>query len=345
MSTYTVTTKIFATLNQSILESFKDDLDAQHDLTIVYDAIQIACKNIAACIRKAPIEDLTGVSGTTNSMGEEVKKLDLIANDYFINSLSKCKRVCAMVSEENGDIILPSCDPSEIQGPYVVCFDPLDGSSNIDVAVPVGSIWCIYKRLQPEKKGCYGSLEDCLQSGSNIVAAGYAMYGSCTMIVNATKRGVNGYTLDPVSGDFVLTHPEMKVPKKGSIYSVNEGNHRTWNESTKEYTLLKKGSDEKKPYSLRYVGSMVADVHRTIIKGGIFMYPADKASPSGKLRLLYECNPMSYIIEKAGGKSIAGLKGCMLDIVPTKIHQREPIYLGSTTDVEEVEQIMKRHGL
>jgi len=187
-----------------------------------------------------------------------------------------------MVSEENGDLIIPSTNPEDVQGPYVVCFDPLDGSSNIDVAVPVGSIWCVYKRVDAEKKKCFGTLEDALQSGNNIVAAGYAMYGSCTMIINATERGVNGYTLDPVSGDFVLTNANIKVPKKGSIYSVNEGNYRTWTESTKEYALLKKGSDEKKPYSLRYVGSMVADVHRTLFKGGIFMYPADKANPNGR---------------------------------------------------------------
>lgn len=281
-------------------------------------------------------------------MGEDVKKLDLIANDYFISSLSKCKRVCCMVSEENETLIVPSnssnSEEKEEYGPYVVCFDPLDGSSNIDVAVPVGSIWCIYKRLNPQLK-TVGTLEDALQAGIKMVSSGYAMYGSCTMIVNATDKSVNGFTLDPVSGDFVLTHPKMQIPKKGSIYSVNEGNQRTWNESTKEYAQLKKGTDEKKPYSLRYVGSMVADIHRSLIKGGIFMYPADKVSPNGKLRLLYECNPMSFIIEKAGGKAIAGLKGRVLEIVPSKIHQREPIYLGSIHDVEEIESIMKKHGL
>ncbi|KAL9654646.1 hypothetical protein ABK040_006708 [Willaertia magna] len=344
MANYTVQTNIFPTFNQSILDDWKDDLEMQHDLTIVFDAIQIACKNIAAAIRKAPIEDLTGFAGTKNSMGEDVKKLDLIANDHFISALSKCKRVCCMVSEENGDLILPSNDKNDVLGPYVVCFDPLDGSSNVDVAVPVGSIWSIYKRRDPKLTKEFGTLEDALQPGRNMVAAGYAMYGSCTMIIHATTKSVNSYTLDPVSGDFVLTTPNLKVPKKGAIYSVNEGNYRTWNESTKEYVTIKKGSEEKKPYSLRYVGSMVADVHRTLFKGGIFFYPADKSSPNGKLRLLYECNPMSFIMEKAGGRAIAGLKGRVLDVEPTKIHQREPIYLGSPDDVTEIEEIMKKHG-
>jgi fructose-1,6-bisphosphatase I len=270
-------------------------------------------------------------------MGEEVKKLDLLANDNFIDALSNCEKVCCMVSEENGEII--PVQEENINGPYVVAFDPLDGSSNIDVAVPVGSIWSIYKRKTDPNKNKQGTIEDALQSGENIVAAGYAMYGSCTQIINATAKGVNGYTLDPVSGEFILSHPNMQVPKRGSVYSVNEGNASSWNHYTSEYVQTRKTGG--KQYSLRYVGSMVADIHRTLLIGGIFMYPADKKSPNGKLRLLYEVNPMSYIMERAGGKSVIGLNKRALEHVPKQIHERVPIYCGSSDDVDEVLSFMK----
>jgi fructose-1,6-bisphosphatase I len=287
------------------------------------------------------LENVTGLAGTKNSMGEDVKQLDVISNDFFIDSLTNCERVCAMVSEENGEVIQV---PKHLRnGPYIVAFDPLDGSSNIDVAVPVGSIFAIYKRTTAADQEV--DLEkDVLQCGSkSIICSGYALYGSCTTIIVATENGVNGYTLDPVSGEFERSHSQLKIPKRGNIYSVNEGNEKTWTKSTKIYVQEKKGDKEKglSPYSLRYVGSMVADIHRTLLKGGIFFYPADQKSPEGKLRLLYECNPMSYIMEKAGGKAMIGHKeGRVLDFKPKSIHQRVPIYLGSSDDVDDILKIM-----
>jgi len=227
-----------------------------------------------------------------------------------------------MVSEEEEKMIQLD------QGHFIVCFDPLDGSSNIDLGIPVGSIFCIY-----EKKGEKVTEKDALQCGTEILAAGYTMYGSCTEFVLATEKGVNVFTLNPLSGEYELTNKDLKIPKKGNIYSVNEGNYTSWLKQTKDYVMSKKES--KKPYSLRYVGSMIADVHRTLLKGGIFMYPADIKSPKGKLRLLYECNPMSFICEKAGGKATTG-SSRILEIQPESIHQRVPIYLGSPEDIDEL---------
>jgi fructose-1,6-bisphosphatase I len=314
----------------------------QADFVILFSAIQQACKEVASAIRTAPLDNLTGMAGTQNSMGEDVKTLDVIANNNFVDALKNCERVSAMVSEEDGEVILVPKDLSH--GPYIVAFDPLDGSSNIDVAVPVGSIWAIYKRVTSQSEPV-DLQKDVLQNGNSIICSGYALYGSCTTIMIATEKGVNGYTLDPVSGEFILSHPNVQVPKRGAIYSVNEGNEKTWTQSTQLYVRDKKGDESKKlkPYSLRYVGSMVADVHRTLIKGGIFFYPADIKSPEGKLRLLYECNPMSYIMEKAGGSAMIGHKeGRVLDFNPKTIHQRVPIYLGSSEDVNDIMEIMKQ---
>lgn len=266
--------------------------------------------------------------------GEEVKKLDIVANENFINALSFSERVSLMASEENETIITIS---EHLQGKYVVVFDPLDGSSNIDAAVPVGSIFGVF-RQQTEGKG---SIEDVLQPGNQLIAAGYAMYSSATLLVLSTGNGVNGFTLDPSLGEFILTHPNIRIPKRGSIYSVNEGNAGSWNDPVTEYVNAKKHPTKGTPYSLRYIGSMVGDIHRTLIYGGIFLYPEDKKSPNGKLRLLYECNPMSFIIEQAGGKSVAGKLGRILDIKPEKIHQRVPIYIGSPEDVDEMVTFFK----
>lgn len=329
------------TLTQALIEEYHNQQE-QAEFIVLFSAIQQACKNIASAIRTAPLDKLTGLAGTTNSMGEEVKQLDLISNNYFIDALLSCERVCAMVSEEDGEVI--QVPQKYRRGPYVVAFDPLDGSSNIDVAVPVGSIFSIYKRVTPMEEEVDLN-KDILQNGGSIVCAGYALYGSCTTIIVATSNGVNGYTLDPVSGEFMKSHANIQIPKKGNIYSVNEGNEKTWTKSTQMYVRNKKGDKDKKipAYSLRYVGSMVADVHRTLFKGGIFFYPADVKSPEGKLRLLYECNPMSYIMEKAGGKAMVGHKeGRVLDFMPKTIHQRCPIYLGSPFDVDEVLDCMKQ---
>lgn len=262
------------------------------------------------------------MTGIKNVQGEEVKPLDVIGNDNFVNALKKCQQVCGMVSEEEEQMILLD------QGEFVVCFDPLDGSSNIELGIPVGSIFTILL-----KQGEKVEEKDALQPGTSIFSSGYVMYGSCTEFVLATQSGVNVFTLNPLSGEYELTNKNLKIPKKGSIYSVNEGNYTSWLKQTKDYVTLKK--EAKKPYSLRYVGSMVADVHRTLLKGGIFMYPADIKSPKGKLRLLYECNPMSFIVEKAGGKATTG-KERILEIKPESIHQRVPVYLGSSDDIDEL---------
>lgn len=242
---------------------------------------------------------------------------------------------CLLVSEENESVIEIETDK---QGKYVVCFDPLDGSSNIDCLVSIGSIFAIYRKSNDDKP----SVTDALQPGRKLVAAGYTLYGSATMFVLALESGgVNGFTYDPSIGEFVLTDENMKIPERGNIYSINEGYFHQWDSSVQNYVQAKKDPTKGKPYGARYVGSMVADVHRTIKYGGIFIYPATASSKNGKLRLLYECNPMAFVVEKAGGKASAGKDKEILDIVPTAIHQRSPIYLGSRLDVEEALSYIK----
>eukprot|EP00761_Pharyngomonas_kirbyi_P011678 gb/GECH01011704.1/.p1 GENE.gb/GECH01011704.1/~~gb/GECH01011704.1/.p1 ORF type:complete len:331 (+),score=82.99 gb/GECH01011704.1/:1-993(+) len=317
------------TLTRHVLAEQRKHKEAQGDLTILLSSIQLACKAISSAVRKAGISNLYGLAGSTNVQGEEVKKLDLLANENFINALSFSEKVCLMASEENEEPVTVS---GHLCGKYSCVFDPLDGSSNIDAAVPVGSIFGIYKQV--DEKG--QDVKNVLQPGKKLVAAGYSMYGSSTMMVISTGNGVNGFTLDPSIGEFILTHPNIRIPKQGKIYSCNEGNATSWDEPTQKYIQVKKNPpDGGKPYSLRYVGSMVADVHRTLLYGGIFMYPADKKSPNGKLRLLYECNPMAFLVEQAGGKASTG-KQDILSLEPEKVHQRCPCILGSPEDVDEI---------
>nr|XP_053639121.1 fructose-1,6-bisphosphatase 1-like isoform X1 [Cherax quadricarinatus] len=274
-----------------------------------------------------------GLAGDVNVQGEEVKKLDVLANDLFINMLTSSYTTCLLVSEENKTVIEVE---KERQGKYIVCFDPLDGSSNIDCLVSIGSIFSIYRKSSDGDP----TVNDALQPGNTLVAAGYALYGSATMMVISTGDGVNGFMLDPSIGEFVLTDPGMKIKEKGKIYSLNEGYANLWDPAVAEYVLGKKA----KKAGARYIGSMVADVHRTIKYGGIFMYPATADSPKGKLRLLYECNPMAFLVEQAGGKATTG-KMRILDIVPTDIHQRTPIFLGSAGDVQEIIDLYTKHNL
>jgi fructose-1,6-bisphosphatase I len=267
--------------------------------------------------------------------GEVVKKLDVLSNDMFINMLKSSYTTCMLVSEENETVIEVE---TEKRGKYIVCFDPLDGSSNIDCLVSIGSIFGIFKKTAEGEP----TVNDALQTGRQLVAAGYTLYGSATMFVLALQSGgVNGFTYDPSIGEFVLTDSNMQVPDRGNIYSINEGYFTQWDSSVQEYVQSKKDPAKGKPYGARYVGSMVADVHRTIKYGGIFIYPATAAAKNGKLRLLYECNPMAFIVEKAGGKASAGKNLEILDITPTAIHQRSPIYLGSRLDVEEALSYIK----
>jgi len=318
------------TLTEFILEEQHHHPSAQGDLTILLHAIEIASKFVSSQVRAAGIFDLYGVEGSTNVQGEVVKKLDVIANEAFITALSRCKRVCVMVSEENEEPI-----PVEASsGKYVAVFDPLDGSSNIDANISIGTIFGIYHRKT--KVGMTDHTSDLLQPGSQLVAAGYTVYGTATMLVLTTGSGVNGFTLDTTAGEFVLTHPDIRVPPKGNIYSVNEGNCIFWFDPVKKYVHSVKNPAKGSPYSLRYVGSMVADVHRTLLYGGIFMYPADKRAAQGKLRLLYEANPMAFLIEQAGGRASTGT-GRILDVAPKGIHDRCPVFLGSAQDVTELE--------
>jgi len=302
------------------------------DLTQLLSSIQSACKAVSTAVRRAGISNLFGAAGNTNVQGEEVKKLDVLANDLFINMLRSSYASCLLVSEENDNEIEVE---TERQGKYIVTFDPLDGSSNIDCLVSIGSIFAIFKKPHegPLAPG------DALQSGRQIVAAGYALYGSATMIVLSTGHGVNGFMLDPSIGEFVLTDPDMRVKTRGKIYSINEGYEERWGADVREYVKSKK---QGKAYGGRYIGSMVADVHRTLKYGGIFMYPATTDAPAGKLRVMYECMPMAYIMEQAGGLATNGEKP-ILDLVPRKLHERSPIFLGSKEDVEDIMAVIARH--
>jgi len=302
------------------------------DLTQLLSSLQSACKAVSAAVRRAGISNMFGVAGEVNVQGEEVKKLDVLANDLFINMLRSSYASCLLVSEENDNEIEVE---TERQGKYIVTFDPLDGSSNIDCLVSIGSIFAIFRKPHdgPLAPG------DALQSGRQIAAAGYALYGSATMIVLSTGHGVNGFMLDPSIGEFVLTDPGMTIKPRGKIYSINEGYEEKWEPAIREYVKSKK---QGKPYGGRYIGSMVADVHRTLKYGGIFMYPATADAPNGKLRVLYECMPMAFIIEQAGGLASNGSMP-ILDMVPRKLHERSPIFLGSKEDVEEVLGVIGTH--
>lgn len=317
------------TLTRFVLQEQRKFKNATGDLSQLLNCIQTSIKAIASAVRKAGIAKLHGIAGDVNVQGEEVKKLDVLSNELFINMLKSSYTTCLMVSEENENVIEVE---TEKQGKYIVCFDPLDGSSNIDCLVSIGSIFSIYRK---QTEGA-PTVKDALQPGNQIVAAGYALYGSATAIVLALGSGcgVNGFTYDPSIGEFILTEPNMRVPEKGKIYSINEGYASDWEAGVFNYIAAKKDPTKGKPYGARYVGSMVADVHRTIKYGGIFIYPATKSAPNGKLRLLYECNPMAYLMTEAGGLASNG-KIPILDIMPQKIHERSPIFLGSKLDVEE----------
>ena len=278
-----------------------------------------------------------GSIGTSNATGDVQKKLDVFANEQFISSLNTGGECCGIASEENEDIIAFD-NPVSRNAKYVVAIDPLDGSSNIDVNVSIGTIFSIYRRITFSGE-CLQ--EDFLQKGTKQVAAGYVIYGSSTMLVYTTGNGVNGFTLDPSIGEFCLSHPSIKMPENGTVYSINQGYFLKFPQSIKDYITYCQSEDKatNRPYSLRYIGSMVADFHRNLINGGVFLYPSTKSAPNGKLRLLYECNPMSFIAEQAGGKAINGNRR-ILELEPTELHQRTPIFLGSKDMVEKVEDFI-----
>ncbi|KAI9168364.1 Fructose-1,6-bisphosphatase [Blastocladiella emersonii ATCC 22665] len=333
------------TLSRHVLAEQRAHKDATGDLTLLLVSIQLGCKFVATCVRKAGIVNLTGLAGETNVQGEDQKKLDVLANEIFINSLKSSGKVGVMVSEEDEEIIVvPTKDRDSGSHHYAVVFDPLDGSSNIEAGVSIGTIFGIY-RINKDATASVDS--QVLRPGREMVCAGYCMYGSSTNLVLSTGTGkVNGYTLDTTIGEFILTHPNIRVPSRGKIYSVNEGNAVYWDAACTEYFAAlkaRKVDGKPAPYSARYVGSMVADVHRTLLYGGIFAYPADAKSKSGKLRVLYECFPMAFLLENAGGRASTGTAP-ILDIQPDKIHMRSPIFLGSADDVADLEAAYAKHS-
>ncbi len=326
------------TLTQHIRLEQKAHVSATGEFSGLLNEILVAAKIISREVNTAGLEAelVLGVAGTTNVHGEEVQKLDEYSNNILIQMLQRCGYLAIMGSEENENPILV---PERYdKGKYVLLMDPLDGSSNIDVNVSIGSIFSIYKKISGGKEG---TVEDLLQPGKKQVAAGYVIYGSSTVFVYTAGNGVHGFTLDPSLGEFLLSHPNIKIPPRGTIYSVNEGNYNLWSDGQRKYVDYLKGTDKStgRPYKSRYIGSLVADFHRTLLKGGIFMYPADNTSPDGKLRLGYECAPMAFIAEEAGGKASNGKKRIM-EIEPSRLHQRVPLYIGSKEDVEQAEKFL-----
>jgi fructose-1,6-bisphosphatase I len=320
------------TLEAHITAGTRGSPGATGEFASLLNSIALAVRIIHTRVRAAGLAGMLGYTGETNVQGEEVQKLDALANEILLAVLEKSGR-CAMAASEELEEA-PLLSPS---GKYIVAFDPLDGSSNIDVNISIGTIFCVLRVAEPRGD----LLASALQPGTKIVAAGYSVYGSATTLVLSTGHGVHGFTLDPTVGEFFLSHPEIRCPERGNTYSINEGNHTRWDEKTKQWASWIKSDEpsQKLPYGLRYVGSLVADAHRTLMKGGIFAYPADTKSPGGKLRLLYEANPMAFLFEQAGGMATNGVDR-ILDIVPKKLHDRTPLVIGSKHDVTTYRQFM-----
>ncbi len=329
------------TLHEFIMDRQADFKYASGELSRLLSDIAIASKVVSKDVRRAGLmEDILGAHGSTNVQGEEQQKLDVIADERFISMFKAGGEVCGIASEENDDF-MPFDSEFSQKGKYVVLFDPLDGSSNIDVNVSIGTIFSIYRRKS--EIGTKATLEDMLQCGDEQIAAGYVLYGSSTMLVYTTGKGVNGFTLDPSIGEFCLSHPNMKMPETGRMYAMNEGNINICESGIKDYieTYCQQTLEgASRPYSGRYIGSLVADFHRNLIKGGIYIYPDTTTDPEGKLRLLYECNPLAFIAEQAGGLATTGRHRVMA-LQPTRLHQRIPFFVGSKKMVEQAMSFLK----
>lgn len=326
------------TLGEFIIENQSSFKYSSGELSRLINSVRLAAKVVNYEVNKAGLVDVLGSFGDTNVQGEDQQKLDVYANEKFIQTLVNRNIVCGIASEEEDDFISINSSDNKHQNKYVVLMDPLDGSSNIDVNVSVGTIFSIYRRVTPV--GTPVQIEDFLQTGNEQVAAGYIIYGTSTMLVYTTGDGVNGFTLNPAIGTFYLSHPQIKFPNEGTIYSVNEGNYIHFPQGIKNYIKYCQMEENNRPYTSRYIGSLVSDFHRNMIKGGIYLYPTSTKNPQGKLRLLYECNPMAFLAEQASGKASDGSSRIM-DIIPTELHQRVPFVCGSMSMVEKAESFVR----
>lgn len=331
------------TLDEFTIQQLRNFPQATGELSSLLRDLGLAAKRVNVEVNKAGLVDILGDAGSINVQGEDVKKLDIFANNQFMKVLQHGISCAGIASEELDDIVVFDDEISN-NAKYVVMFDPLDGSGNIDVNISIGTIFSVYRRVSERGKPC--TKEDFLQKGRNQVAAGYMVYGSSTMMVYATRRGVNGFTLDPSIGEFCLSHPDIQCPPDGNIYSVNHGNFFRYDKGVQEYinACQKKDKSNGGPYTQRYIGSMVADVHRSLIKGGIFMYPGTVDRPNGKLRLNYECNPFAFIMEVAGGRATNGIIP-IIDVQPTELHQRMPMFIGSKNMMDELDTYLANHPL
>jgi fructose-1,6-bisphosphatase I len=328
------------TLGEFIIEKQEEFQYSTGELSRIINSIRLAAKVVNYKVNKAGLVDIVGAAGEQNIQGEDQQKLDVYANEVFIQTLINREIVCGIGSEENDDFITVAGSDNSHNNKYVVLMDPLDGSSNIDVNVSVGTIFSVFRRKTPV--GTPVTLEDFLQPGINQVAAGYVIYGTSTMLVYTTGHGVNGFTLNPAIGTFYLSHPNMTYAETGKIYSINEGNYVHFPQGVKDYLKYCQLEEEDRPYTSRYIGSLVSDFHRNMIKGGIYIYPTSSKAPNGKLRLLYECNPMAFLAEQSGGKASDGHNRIM-EIQPTELHQRVPFFCGSLKMVEKAEEFMSKY--
>lgn len=334
-----MTTERNQTLGEFIIEKQEDFKYSSGELSRLINSLRLAAKVVSHQVNQAGLVDIVGAFGKQNVQGEQQQKLDVFANEVFIQTLINREIVCGIASEEEDDFISIHGRNGSNDNKYVVLMDPLDGSSNIDVNVSVGTIFSIYRRVTPI--GTPVTKEDFLQKGDNQVAAGYIVYGSSTMLVYTTGNGVHGFTLNPAIGTFFLSHPNMKINEDGHIYSINEGNYVHFPQGVKDYLKYCQAEEQDRPYTSRYIGSLVSDIHRNILKGGIYIYPTSTKAPKGKLRLLYECNPIAFIVEQAGGRASDGYQRIM-EVEPTELHQRVPFFCGSKNMVEKAEEFMKK---
>lgn len=328
------------TLGEYIIDNQREFQYSSGELSRLLSSIKLAAKVVNHEVNKAGLVDILGTAGATNIQGEDQQKLDVYANEVFMSTLVNREIVCGIASEEEDEFVIIEGKNRSHDNKYIVLIDPLDGSSNIDVNVSVGTIFSIYRRVTP--LGTPVSEEDFLQPGNLQVAAGYVVYGTSTMLVYTTGYGVNGFTLNPAIGTFYLSHPNMTFPDDGKIYSINEGYYIHFPQGVKDYLKYCQEEKDDRPYSARYIGSLVSDFHRNMIKGGIYMYPTSSKAPQGKLRLLYECNPVAFLAEQAGGKASDGYRR-ILEIKPTELHQRAPIFVGSKNMVRTIEDFMAKY--